>query len=604
MANEPHAAKEVAGATKKPPVSPKARTDEPGATSKPAVPKNLVTKQPTGPGMKTAPLANARQAAADANSATQAIMNETMNLDGADETPVDVTMNLDPADIPPDPENVTMNLDPDDMPADPDPEPEAKSTEPESDVDKEASMLGDFKLLKKLGQGGMGAVYKAHQTSLDRIVAVKVLAKELVKKKEFVARFKREAILMAKLDHPNVLRCFEVKQDKGFHYIALEFVEGGSVEGWLKKLGKFSIGDALHIVLKTLYALQHAHEKALIHRDIKPDNLLLTKAGVIKVADMGLAKDTEDDVSLTKSGAGAGTPIYMAPEQAYNVKHADCRVDIYAVGVMLYVFLTGRPPFDGDTSIKLIMAKEKGKFDPMRKYNDEVPERLDLIVDKMLAKNPDHRFKSCEEVINELEPLGLANESLSFLENGAAKATATIKRDAKAGATRTPAAPAAKTMPKTPTKAPAVPAKTSAPEAPVEKDVWYWNMVTKGGQVVPKKVTTDQLKTLIKAGHLDAEAQVSKTMKSGHRSAATYMEFHSLFKSKETATKANVKGQKYREIYKDIEAADARKRRWGGLGRMFKGVGGTIFGLLWIVIVLGAAVAALWFGYTKFVAPQ
>jgi eukaryotic-like serine/threonine-protein kinase len=594
MANDPHAAKEAAGATKKPPVSPKTRTGAP--PGKPAAPKNNVTKQPAGPGVKTDPPAAARPGKA-APVPDDMAMNETMNLDGVHAAPENVTMNLDPADIPPDPESATMNLDPDDIPADP--EPAAKEKEPELDAEKEATMLGDFKLLKKLGQGGMGAVYKAHQVSLDRIVAIKVLSKDLVKKKEFVARFKREAMLMVKLDHPNVLRCFESKEDKGFHYIALEFIEGGSVEGWLKKLGKFSIGDAMHIVLKTLYALQHAHEKALIHRDIKPDNLLLTKAGVVKVADMGLAKDTEDDVSLTKSGAGAGTPIYMAPEQAYNVKHVDCRVDIYAVGVMIYVFLTGRAPFEGTTPIELIMAKEKGKFDPMRKHNDEVPGKLDLIVDKMLAKDPKHRYATCEEIINEIEPLGLANETLSFLESGDTKATATVK---KLAATKVPAAPAAKTMQKTPTKAPASPAKTNSADTPVEKDVWYWNMVTKSGQIVPKKVTTDQLKTLIKAGHLDAEAQISKTLKSGHRAAATYMEFHSLFKSKETVTTANVKGQKYREIYKEIEAADARKRRWGWLGRMFKGTGGTIMGLVWILLILGVAGGAAWFGYTKFIA--
>src|SRR5205823_1081593 len=157
--------------------------------------------------------------------------------------------------------------------------------------------------------------------------------------------------------------------------------------GWLKKLGRFSVGDALHIILKTAEGLKHAHEKSMIHRDIKPDNILLTKDGVVKVADLGLAKDTEEDTSLTKTGAGAGTPIYMAPEQARDVKHVDARVDIYAMGVMLYVFLTGRPPFQGTTLVELISAKDIGKFDSIRKHNDDVPPKLDLIVDKMIAKD-------------------------------------------------------------------------------------------------------------------------------------------------------------------------------------------------------------------------
>src|SRR5207253_1241759 len=160
----------------------------------------------------------------------------------------------------------------------------------------------DFKLLKKIGQGGMGAVYKACWVSQnDRIVAIKVLSKELSNKEAFVQRFLREARVMSKLDHPNVLRCFDVGHNKNYHYLAIKFV--------------------------------------------------------------------------------------------------DCRVDIYALGVMLYVFLTGQPPFQGTTLVEVITAKEKGKFDPIRKFNGEVPSKLDLIVDKMLAKEPKHRYASCAEVI-------------------------------------------------------------------------------------------------------------------------------------------------------------------------------------------------------------
>ena len=221
---------------------------------------------------------------------------------------------------------------------------------------------------------------------------------------------------MIKLDHPNVIRAFDfdLDKEKNLHYLAIEFVEGGSIENWLKKLGRFSVGDALHIVLKAAAGLHHAHEKSLIHRDVKPDNLLLSKDGTVKVADLGLAKDTEEDTSLTKTGAGAGTPIYMAPEQARDVKHVDCRADIYALGVMLYVFLTGQPPFAGNTLVELISAKEKGKFDPMRKHNDEVPSKLDLIVDKMIAKDPKNRYASCQEVIDEIEPLGLATRTVKL----------------------------------------------------------------------------------------------------------------------------------------------------------------------------------------------
>jgi eukaryotic-like serine/threonine-protein kinase len=599
MAKEPNAPKAVA---KKPPAKPPNPAAEPKAasTASPTKSKPAPAKKPAaaaGQTLRKEPLSDA---------ATDALMLETMGLDmtadePAEPKPLDQTMALDmPPDEPapelpqeqPHDQTQALNMSAEEL-AEPEPPPPPKPAPPAS-ADKGASVLGDYKLLKKLGEGGMGAVYKAHHANLDRVVAIKVLAKQLIKKKEFVLRFHREARVMAKLDHPNVLRCIDVKETPaGIPYIVMEFVDGGSVEGWLKKLGQFSVGDSMHIVLKTAHALQHAHEKSLIHRDIKPDNLLLTKTGIIKVADLGLAKDTDDDVSLTKSGAGAGTPIYMAPEQAYNVKHCDARVDIYALGVMLYVFLTGHPPFQGGTAIELIMAKEKGKFDPIRKYNDEVPPKLDLIVDKMLAKDPKFRFATCQEVIDELEPLGLANDELSFMAPPTGEDPATVpntKRAAKPVPTKTPAA-AAKVSPKTnvnaAAKTPA--AKTPVPQEdaePIEKDVWYWNLVTPQGKAVTKKVTTAQLHTLIKAGHLDATAQVSKTAKAGFRAAATFPEFQALFKSRETSTKANVKGHKYRDQYKEIEAADARRRRWGWLTKSFKGVGGMLVGLLWIVLIL------------------
>src|SRR5262249_21613680 len=161
----------------------------------------------------------------------------------------------------------------------------------------------------------------------------------------------------------------------------------------LRRQGKLAVGDALHLVLATAAALQHAHEQNLIHRDVKPDNILLTRKGVVKVADLGLAKARSEDLDLTRTGTGAGTPYYMAPEQARNAKYVDGRSDIYALGCMLYCFLVGKLPFEGDTALALIQAKEVGKFPPVRKSVPEVPERLDLIIDKMLAKNPQHRYQ-------------------------------------------------------------------------------------------------------------------------------------------------------------------------------------------------------------------
>ncbi len=479
--------------------------------------------------------------------------------------------------------------------------------------EKGASTLDHYKLMKKLGQGGMGAVYKAQDTKLDRIVAIKVLAKELSSKEAYVLRFEREARVMVKLDHPNILRAFDVGKAKGFHYLTMEFVEGGSVEGWLKKLGKFSVGDAMHIVLKTAEALQHAHDKSMIHRDIKPDNILLTKDGVIKVADLGLAKDTSEDVSLTKTGAGAGTPIYMAPEQARDVKHVDGRVDIYALGVMMYVFLTGQAPFQGNTIVELITAKEKGKFDPIRKHNSDVPTKVDLIVDKMLAKDPKQRYATCQEVIDQLEPLGLANDELSFITsdkpaNGStSKLGKTTAPSSKPNATQPPSAPS----PKTQGPAGRVGSETTTPSAPVQQtqieeadeghaNVWYWKMTSEDGKKTTKKLSTDQVKALIKAGHIAATAQVSKSATAGFRAAGTFPQFHATFQALDTAMSANVKGHKYRQKMKDAVDEDERRRQRGWISRMFKGVGGTLLGLLWIVLILAIVGAAGYFAMKYF----
>ncbi|MCA9066221.1 MAG: serine/threonine protein kinase, partial [Planctomycetaceae bacterium] len=192
--------------------------------------------------------------------------------------------------------------------------------------------LGDFELKKKLGKGGMGEVFLARQVSLDRMVALKTLSRDLSKRDDFVKRFLREARSMAKLDHPNVVKVYAVDSFKGIHFAAIEYIDGKSVQAWLDKLGSFSIGDSVHIALVCAEALRNAHDLTLVHRDVKPDNILITSKGVVKVADFGLAKAMDEDVSMTQSGTGLGTPLYMAPEQARSAKHVDQRCDIYALG--------------------------------------------------------------------------------------------------------------------------------------------------------------------------------------------------------------------------------------------------------------------------------
>jgi len=454
-------------------------------------------------------------------------------------------------------------------------------------------VMGDYRLTKKLGQGGMGAVYLGHQVSLDRPVALKVLSKELASKPAFVERFKREARVMAKLDHPNILRCYDVGEASGHHYLTMEFVEGGNVQDWLKKLGKFSLGDALHLTLACAHALQHAHELNLIHRDIKPDNILLTKKGVVKVADLGLAKATDDDLGLTKTGTGAGTPIYMAPEQARDSKHVDGRTDIYAMGVMLYVFVTGEIPFKGETLVEMIESKEKGKFSPPRKFNAEVPERLNLIVDKMLVPKPEHRYQSCAEVILDLESLGMANDRLSFIEPppGPSKNLPPAPPPKKINLIRS-----ALSSPRS------TPVTSPAPAEPPADEYWYASFTAADGKAVTRKLTLRQLQALVKSGSLDAETQVSKTLKGGYRALGTYPEFQGIFKANLTKEKADRKAEKFKAIYEKIDKQEKSRLRWRWFHNMTLRAGGFLGFILWLII-LAAVGVGLYFAATTWVIP-
>ncbi|MFO0865940.1 MAG: serine/threonine-protein kinase [Gemmataceae bacterium] len=364
--------------------------------------------------------------------------------------------------------------------------------------------------------------------------------------------------------------------------MAIEFVEGGSLENWLKKLKKFSIGDALHAIITTAQALEHAHELKMIHRDIKPDNILLTKKGVIKVADLGLAKAQDDDMQLTKTGTGAGTPIYMAPEQARDAKHVDHRCDIYALGCMLYFFLTGQAPFKGETLVELIEAKEKGKFKPMRTFDTSIPERLDLIVDKMLAKKPELRYASCSEVVEELASLGMAHDSLSFFGEAAAPA-----RAGKGPASKPPAS-----VIKKPVKITAPAEEEAEPDSDtmVEESGWFVQFVSPNGKTLTKKMEQEELERMIKLGSIDAKAKVSRQADSGFRAIGTIREFQDLFRSKQVRAKTDPGAGKFKSLVDKYDKEEQSRRFW-------KNLRNKVMPIVFWLIVLGALGAGGWFGY-------
>ncbi|MCZ7647759.1 MAG: protein kinase [Planctomycetota bacterium] len=266
---------------------------------------------------------------------------------------------------------------------------------------EELPVLGGYQLLEKLGQGGMGAVYKARQLSMDRIVAVKILPPKFSRDPQFVERFQREARLAGRMNHENVVNAFDVGEERGYHYLAMEFVEGTTVGAILKKHGPFAEKEALRICRQVAMALKCAHSNSLIHRDIKPDNIMIDSRGIVKLADMGLARATNEDTSLTQTGMALGTPHYASPEQARGDRDIDHRCDFYSLGATLYHMLTGKTPYEGG-SPAAIMAQHL-MHDPVPAH-ERAPERdigdgASELVMRLMAKNRDDRPRDADELL-------------------------------------------------------------------------------------------------------------------------------------------------------------------------------------------------------------
>ena len=279
------------------------------------------------------------------------------------------------------------------------------------------AQLGDFFIQERIARGSMGEVFLATQLSLDRKVALKSVSSKIARKPDMVQRFLREMRWLAQLDHPQIVKVFAAGEHEGMPYAALEFVSGHNLQHWLSELNSLAISDAVHITLLCAEALRHAHAKGIIHRDVKPANVLISNIGEVKLTDFGLVKAAIEDVSLTRTGIGLGTPSFMAPEQIRDAKHADVRTDIYALGSMLYQLLTGEFPFPKTELALLLKAKLHGKPAAARSLNPHIPEKLDLIVSKMLERNPDFRYSTCDELLHDLGALGLARESLDFIQS-------------------------------------------------------------------------------------------------------------------------------------------------------------------------------------------
>jgi tRNA A-37 threonylcarbamoyl transferase component Bud32 len=269
-------------------------------------------------------------------------------------------------------------------------------------------IVGGCRLLYKLGGGGMGGVFKAYHIGLDIPVAVKILYTHLAAEDPiFIRRFVREARAAAKLQHPNIVGVMNVGYENGLHYLVMPYIEGGSAAILLAKSGRLPIDKVLQTGIEITRALRMAEEHNLLHRDVKPANILFSARGEAMLADLGLAKTSRDssDVGMTQSGMACGTPLYFSPEQAKGVRKLDIRSDIYSLGITLYHLIAGAPPFTGDSPFVVFQKHVNEPLPPFTKVDPPVPDSVFKLLDKMTAKNPNDRYANSEELLHALEDL-------------------------------------------------------------------------------------------------------------------------------------------------------------------------------------------------------
>lgn len=256
-----------------------------------------------------------------------------------------------------------------------------------------------YKILEKVGTGGMASVYKAQDILLDRIVAVKILHSKYGNDHDFVVRFRQEAQAAAKLSHPNIVNIYDVGYDENVHYIVMEFVRGETLKEYIEKHGHLPINTSIQIAFDIGEALENAHANGIVHCDIKPHNILVTETGRIKVADFGIARAVNSVENSDRTVLGS--VHYFSPEQASG-GHIDERTDIYSLGVVMYEMMTGVVPFQGDTAISIALKHVQDDIPLPTKYNRRIPRLVEQVILKAMAKNPDDRFQSIGEMMSEL----------------------------------------------------------------------------------------------------------------------------------------------------------------------------------------------------------
>ncbi len=269
-----------------------------------------------------------------------------------------------------------------------------------------AQQIPGYQLQKKVGAGAMAVVYAAKQISLDRTVAIKVLPKRLSRNAEFVERFYREGRAAAQLNHNNIVQAIDVGEANGFHYFVMELVEGCTVYDEMADGKVYSEQEAIEIVAQIARALQHAHERGFIHRDVKPKNIMLTKDRVGKLADMGLARETTDvQAAMAEAGRAYGTPYYISPEQIRGEVDIDHRADLYSLGATFYHMVTGRVPFEGPTPSAVMHKHLKEPLVPPDHINTTLSSGCGAMIEMLMAKDREERYSSAKELLVDLDRL-------------------------------------------------------------------------------------------------------------------------------------------------------------------------------------------------------
>jgi serine/threonine protein kinase len=312
--------------------------------------------------------------------------------------------------------------------------------------------IGNYELLEKVAEGGMGTIYRGRQRQTGQIVAIKIMPAHMASNPTLLRRFEQEFRAASRLDHPNIVRALDYGDNGTTPYLVMEFVEGESLGQRIERDGRMPEAEAIRLIAQVAQGLHRAHKQGIIHRDVKPDNVMVTPDGTAKLADLGLVKEVDADLNLTKTGRGLGTPHFMAPEQFRSAKDADIRCDVYSLGATLYMMVTGELPFRSHGPLDAWMKKMNNDLIPPRQLVPSLSERVDWAIRRAMSPNKEQRPNTCREFVEDLtghstrkpatdNPVAVVDQDLWYLvykdEEGAMHtvkgSTVAIRRSLKDG---------------------------------------------------------------------------------------------------------------------------------------------------------------------------